>query len=117
MRSALVLSYLRTTVSLASKRADVTETTHTTGLSGSVLPAMLPATLASLAPKLERSTKRSRSAATEIAFLTYGEADVEHDFLRIIRLLAKCRLPSRSLWGRWRGQSEPAIHVVVVLDE
>lgn len=113
VRSAIVLSYLRTTVSLAAKRADATETTRSAGVSVSALPAPL----ATWSPKLERSTKKTRSAATEIAFLTYGEADVEHDFLRIIRLLADCPLPRQTLWQRLRGQVDPPIHVIVVLDE
>lgn len=119
VRNAATLAYLRTTVSLATKRAEGSETSTTVGVGGSAGPVtgVVPFRLKELAPKLERTTKRSRSVASEISFLAYGETDVEHDFLRIIRLLTRSPLLSTSWWGRLRGRVDPPVHVVVVLDE
>ena len=114
VRDALVLAYARTSLAFKETRSETTETGGTLGLEGGTLP---------LAPKLGLSRSRSRSKATEAAFLAYSHGDVEHDFLRILDLLNRPQPPPASRWrrmawrmrggarGTWQGR------VVVVLDE
>jgi tRNA A-37 threonylcarbamoyl transferase component Bud32 len=114
VRDALVLAYARTSLAFKETRSETTERGGTLGIDGGSLP---------LAPKLGLSGSRSKSRATEAAFLAYSHGDVEHDFLRILDLLNRPQAPPASRWkrmawrmrggsrGTWQGR------VVVVLDE
>ena len=113
-RSAIILSYARTSMSLANKRSESRESSRTLGMPS--LPG-LPG-LHGLSPRLERTTKTSRSLAVEASFLAYSDSDVEHDFLRIIRLLHSARTRERGLRRLLRRpRPHQPIHIVVVLDE
>ena len=114
VRDQLVLSYARTSLSFRETRSETTDRGATIGVDGGSIP---------LAPKLGLSRSRSKSMATEAAFLAYSHGDVEHDFLRILDLLNRPQQPPASRWkrltwrmrggarGTWQGR------VVVVLDE
>jgi len=114
VRDQLVLSYARTSLSFRETRSETTDRGATIGLDGGSIP---------LAPKLGLSRSRSKSMATEAAFLAYSHGDVEHDFLRILDLLNRPQQPPASRWkrltwrmrggarGTWQGR------VIVVLDE
>jgi hypothetical protein len=114
VRDQLVLSYARTSLSFKETRSEASERGATLGFDGGAIP---------LAPKLGLSRARSKSMATEAAFLAYSHGDVEHDFLRILDLLNQPQQPPASRWkrfawrmrggarGTWQGR------VVVVLDE
>lgn len=115
IRDAVGLAYLRTSASVATKKAEERERTTTVGASS--FPAGLSAVLAGLAPKLERASKRTDSLSTDVAFLTYADSDVEHDFLRIVSLLRTTPLKAPTWWGRWRGRTDPPVRVIVILDE
>ncbi len=115
IRDAVGLAYLRTSASVATKKSEERERTTTVGTSS--FPAGLSAVLAGLTPKLERASKRTDSLSTDVAFLTYADSDVEHDFLRIISLLRTTPLRSPTWWGRWRGHTDPPVRVIVILDE
>src|SRR5262249_29850096 len=65
------------------------------------------------------SRKTTASLATQASFLTYTDADVEHDFLRIVSLVARGeavppsrrRFRSRGQEPHWQGK------LVIVIDE
>jgi eukaryotic-like serine/threonine-protein kinase len=90
VQRALLVSYARTSLSFRETRSQSSERTRSLGLGG---PAggSLPAASAFnvLAPKFGYSKKNTNSIAREAAFLAYSNADVEHDFLRIVDLLRR----------------------------
>jgi serine/threonine protein kinase len=123
LQRALILAYTRTSLSFKETRANSVERGRSLGFDLSTAVPLL----AKLGPKLDLSRKETSSLATEASFLTYSDADVEHDFLRIVTLLTRPPMlaaPSRkrrllSVLGLpqpppappWQGR------IVVVLDE
>ncbi|MGF7236794.1 MAG: protein kinase domain-containing protein [Frankia sp.] len=81
VRNSILLAYARTSLSLTSRSGEDHEASRSLSV-GLSLP------FAGVAPKLDRGTKTTRSLAMEASFLTYSSADVEHDFVRIVELLA-----------------------------
>jgi serine/threonine protein kinase len=120
VRRQLVLAYMRTSLSYKATHEQGRE--RSAGLSLGLAGGLLDR----LGPKLELSGSASESLATEAGFLTYSEADVEHDFFRIVSLLRRgepaAAVPPRA-WRRLlrRGGEPPPApwngKVVVVLDE
>nr|WP_240929572.1 protein kinase [Streptomyces coryli] len=117
IQGKLLLSYMRTSLSYTQTHSESVEAGAAlgTGLTGRAGP------LSALTPTLNLSGRRTREQATEAAFLAYSETDVEHDLLRIIRLLSGTegrpeRQRRRTLRRRVRG-GRLRIHPVVVLDE
>ncbi|HEX6023795.1 MAG TPA: protein kinase [Solirubrobacter sp.] len=105
----LILAYWRTSMSFSETRSKATER-------GGGLSLGAPALLEALGPKLELSRKTTNSLATQASFLAYTEADVEHDFLRILDLLDR---PDTNRSRRRRRRDPPPWHgkLVVVVDE
>jgi serine/threonine-protein kinase len=115
-QQTLLLAYTRTSLQLAQTRGEESERAGAVGVGVGALPGVVGAVLGSLLPKLELSTKRSTSLATEASFLTYSATDVEHDFARIVReLRLGCREPGRK-WRRRTADRRP-VQLVVVIDE
>jgi serine/threonine-protein kinase len=116
-RQSLLLAYMRTSLSFKETRSDSSERATNVEFDPSKLSKVLrPVGL--MVPKAGVSTKRSRSLATEAAFLAYSETDVEHDMMRIIRMLSTAatrKRPRRVL--RWRRSMPYSLQLVVVLDE
>jgi serine/threonine-protein kinase len=115
-RQSLLLAYLRTSMSFKQTQARTSEHAAALDLGGAGTVAL---------PKLGLSAKRTRSAATEAAFLAYSQTDVEYDLVRIVRLVngegdtpfAGPRPgPGWRRPGRRRAQ-RPQVKLVVVLDE
>ncbi|MGI5163566.1 protein kinase domain-containing protein [Spirillospora sp. CA-253888] len=114
-RQALLLAYMRTSLSFKETRSDARERGATLDLgagSGQGAKALVEA----IVPKAGMSAKRTRSLATEASFLAYSETDVEHDLIRIVTLLRQeaHRTPRRR-W--WRRPAPVRLRPVVVLDE
>ncbi|GGO95880.1 protein kinase domain-containing protein [Wenjunlia tyrosinilytica] len=116
VQRSLLLAYTRTSLSFTQTQSESRERGTTLGL----------APKHGLTPTMNFQGRRTRSQATEAAFLAYSETDVEHDLVRIIHLLngSEGRLepqppPSRGLFGRRRLSSGARfrVHPVVVLDE
>ncbi|RFU37268.1 hypothetical protein DZF91_33785, partial [Actinomadura logoneensis] len=120
-RHLLLLTYMRTSLSFKETRSDASErgASAEVGLSASGMRAVGASGLA--LPKLGMSSKRTRSLATEAAFLAYSETDVEYDMMRIVRILSAPRPAGRrGLVRRRPGRSasgDPPLSLVVVLDE
>ena len=114
-RQSLLIAYMRTSLAFKETQADARER-------GAALELGGMRALASLAiPKVSMSAKRTRSLATEAAFLAYSETDVEHDLMRIVKLVNK-ELPvapgRRLLRRRSRHTGASARpHLIIVLDE
>jgi len=123
VQRALIVAYTRTSLSFKETRSSANERARSLGINLEALPM-----LGRLGPALDFSRKRTDSMATEAAFLAYSDADVEHDFLRIVSLLHRVLEPgdeTRSLGGRVRARlrlGRPAApgwdgRLVVVIDE
>jgi len=118
----LILAYTRTSLSFKESRGTAVEHARSLGLSAA------GPLLETLSPKLELSRKTTDSLATEASFLAYSDADVEHDFLRIVSLFRRVgegEERPRGWWRRLLGRP-PEIEpppppwegkVVVVIDE
>ncbi|MGH3377037.1 MAG: serine/threonine-protein kinase [Actinoallomurus sp.] len=115
VRHSLVTSYMRTSLSFKETRADATERTANLEFAPAKLARGMLGPAGMAIPKAGMSTKRSRSLATEAAFLAYSETDVEHDMMRIIRLLSTVPEQARGWWP-WRARPLD-LQLVVVLDE
>jgi serine/threonine-protein kinase len=116
VQQALLLAYTRTSLSFKQTHSEGSEGGGTVGFGVQRGP------LASLAPTLSMTGKRTSARAVEASFLAYSETDVEHDLVRIIQLLDTGRMPRqrRRLLRRRHGtrRGTPVrIHPVVVLDE
>ncbi|MFE6481862.1 protein kinase [Streptomyces sp. NPDC057757] len=115
VQRSLLLAYSRTSLSFTQTQSDSTERGTSLGL----------APQHRLVPTMNFSSRRTRSQATEAAFLAYSETDVEHDLVRIVHLLngsegrTRQQPVSRRLLRRWRRQENARlrVHPVVVLDE
>lgn len=124
----MTLAYARTSLSIKRSQSQSLEELATTAWgndaaksSGSPFVSLLGALL----PKLTLSRKRVSSLASEASFLAYTDADVEHDFLRIVSLLKKGYQRKTTFWQRlrrWLGGSSRSGEtiipkLVVVIDE
>lgn len=125
VQRSLLLAYSRTSLSFTQTQSESSERGATLGV----------APQSRLAPTVNFSGRKTRSQATEAAFLAYSETDVEHDLIRIVHLLAgiegrperaeRLRLRTRvarrmrTAPGRVRsdGAQRLRVHPVVVLDE
>ena len=116
----LLLAYRRTSLSMKDSRSSTVEQSGTFGTSAKAVP------LAGwLGASVRWSRKSVRVAATEATFLAYSDADVEYDFIHIVRLLTAPAAPLAkvSLWQRfWRRFAKsrvalPPVRLVIVLDE
>ncbi|MFI0941606.1 protein kinase [Streptomyces sp. NPDC021020] len=109
---SLVMAYTRTSLSFKQTQSESSERGSSVGLAPS------GGGLASL----NLTGRRTRAQALETSFLAYSETDVEHDLVRIVRLLGGDEGGPRPVRrGRWRrrGRDEPRlrVHPVIVLDE
>ncbi|MFJ5309998.1 protein kinase [Streptomyces sp. NPDC088350] len=115
VQRSLLLAYSRTSLSFTQTQSESSERATSLGLSPQHR----------LAPTMSFSGRRTRSQATEAAFLAYSETDVEHDLVRIVHLLngsegrAYGQHPGsrRLLRRRRREAARLRVHPVVVLDE
>jgi serine/threonine protein kinase len=118
----LILAYTRTSMSFKETRDNTVERARGVGV-GAAAPLV-----EALSAKLDFSKKTSDSLATEASFLAYSDADVEHDFVRILSLFRRGQEPDDHARRGWRRQmlggaslkgSAPAWDgkVVVVIDE
>jgi serine/threonine-protein kinase len=114
-RRALLVAYMRTSMSFKQTQTRSSETSASMDLAG-VGGAALAGLAGVQIPKLGVSAKRARSAATEAAFLAYSQTDVEHDLIRIVQLVNDPGERARPRWRR-RRRGFPRVHLVVVLDE
>jgi serine/threonine protein kinase len=122
-RHALLVAYMRTSLSFKETQSEARERSAGMDLSigpGKAVKAVADFTL----PKISMSAKRSHSLATEASFLAYSETDAEYDLMRIVSLVDGHRRDSvkerhilRRLWP-WRSRPVvPRLHLVIVLDE
>ncbi len=119
-RQSLLLAYMRTSLSFKETRADAWERAANVDIDPSKLGGGLLKPIGMAIPKTGISTKRSRSLATEAAFLAYSETDVEHDMMRIVRLLSSAAAHRPHGWRRLirrRRRTPFDLKLVVVLDE
>jgi len=126
-RHALLVSYMRT--SLSYKETQAKSTQQSAGLNVGLGPGKLVSAVADIAaPQVSMSASRSQSLATEAAFLAYSETDVEYDLMRIISLVNRTLdTPTgrhrwlRRLRPRWLQRhglaAPPRLRLVIVLDE
>jgi len=121
-RHALLVAYMRTSLSFKETQSEARE--RSAGLDLSLGPGKAIKAVADFTvPKLSMSAKRSHSLAMEAAFLAYSETDVEYDLMRIVSLVdqragpdAERRTFVRRLWPS--DHQDPAQpHLVIVLDE
>lgn len=107
----LVLAYARTSMSIKRSRKE------SEGISGKLEPS--GSFLSKLGIKAEAGFTRSEEAATEASFLEYSVADVEHDFIRIAKLLSEPGLQAtRRWWTFWRrAKAARARRLLVIIDE
>ncbi|MEV6107524.1 serine/threonine-protein kinase [Streptomyces sp. NPDC051940] len=113
VREPLLLAYTRTSLSYKEMHSDTREAGGAAGFGAQQGP------LAAVAPNLNIAGKRIRAQAMEASFLAYSETDVEHDLMRIIRLLSGLEGPDsrpRRLLRRRRDR-RLRVHPVIVLDE
>jgi serine/threonine protein kinase len=121
-RHALIVAYMRTSLSFKETQSDARE--RSAGLDLSLGPGKAVKAIADLTvPKISMSAKRSHSLAMEAAFLAYSETDVEYDLMRIVSLVdqrAKSDDERHALLWRLRPsdhQNPAQPHLVIVLDE
>lgn len=121
-RHALLVAYMRTSLSFKETQSEARE--RSAGLDLSLGPGKAIKAVADFAvPKLSISAKRSHSLAMEAAFLAYSETDVEYDLMRIVSLVDQKAEPDamrRTFARRLRpaDHRDPAQpHLVIVLDE
>ncbi|MER5612486.1 serine/threonine-protein kinase [Streptomyces sp. NPDC002215] len=112
VQNALILAYMRTSLSFKQTHSEGSERGGTVGM------APQQGLVASLSPTASLTGKLMSTRATEASFLAYSELDVEHDLVRIIQLLdlGHVRRERRGLLRR-RRTTRLRIHPVVVLDE
>jgi serine/threonine protein kinase len=128
-RHALLVAYMRTSLSFKETQSDSHQTSA--GLNVGVGSGNLVKAVANIAvPSVSLSANRSQSLATEAAFLAYSETDVEYDLMRIVSLVDKAhagagghgghggrRRSWRRLIKRGRVAGSPRLHLIIVLDE
>ena len=121
-RHALLVAYMRTSLSFKETQAEARERSATMGVGvGSDKGARTLTNF--VVPNLSMSAKRSRSLATEASFLAYSETDVEHDLIRIVSLVDQedgipIVQPSRlrRFWP-WSRHERSRFHLLIILDE
>jgi len=120
-RHALLVAYMRTSLSFKETQSEARE--RSAGLGLGIGPGKLGAADFAV-PTVSMAAKRSQSLATEAAFLAYSETDVEYDLMRIVNLVARMPMPAagRRSWRqrlrpRQPGPEQPRLHLVIVLDE
>jgi len=121
-RHALLVAYMRTSLSFKETQAEARERSAAMGLGAGSGKGI--GTVSDLVtPKFSMSSKRSQSLATEISFLAYSETDVEHDLMRIVSLVDReggipivqaSRL--RQFWP-WSRHERSRLHLLIILDE
>ncbi len=122
-RHALLVAYMRTSLSFKETQSEARERSAAMDLS--IGPAKAVKALADFAvPTVSMSSKRSHSLATEAAFLAYSETDVEYDLMRIVSLvdgmpdiMAERRSWLRRLWPRLARPDQLRLHLIIVIDE
>jgi serine/threonine protein kinase len=119
-RQSLLLAYMRTSLSFKETRSNAWERSANVDIDPSKVMGGLLRPIGLAIPKSGISTKRSRSLATEAAFLAYSETDVEHDMMRIVKMLSstvvrRARGRHKLVW--WRHRRPFDLQLVVVLDE
>jgi len=121
-RHALLVAYMRTSLSFKETQSETRE--RSAGLDLSIGPGKAMKAVADFTvPKISMSAKRSRALETEAAFLAYSETDVEYDLMRIVSLVdqeAKAEAKRGTLVRRLRRpdhQDLGQLHLVIVLDE
>lgn len=122
-RHALLVAYMRTSLSFKETQSEARERSAAMDLS--IGPGKVVKALADFAvPTVSMSSKRSHSLATEAAFLAYSETDVEYDLMRIISLVdgAPDLVAERTSWLRrlWPWLARPhqrRLHLIIVIDE
>jgi hypothetical protein len=121
-RHALLVSYVRTSMSYSQTQSRSAQ--QTAGLNVGLGPGRLVKAVSDVAgPELQLSMNKSRSLATEAAFLAYSETDAEYDLMRIISLVSRTlTMPAgrrpRFRWLQRRGlAAPPRLRLVIVLDE
>ena len=122
IRHALLVAYMRTSLSFKETQAEARERSAAVGVSP-VSGKGIGALLNPVMPTLSMSSKRSKSLATEASFLAYSETDVEYDLMRIVSLVDRqgsipIIQPSRlrRLWP-WFQHERPRLHLLIILDE
>jgi predicted Ser/Thr protein kinase len=115
VRREVGVAYARTSMSMSLTQKHESE--HSRSASIGAAGALLQG----LAPSLGRSRRSSSSFERQASFLAYSDADVEHDFLRIVGLLRQMSntpVKKAGFWARlrrprrtWNG------HLIIVLDE
>jgi serine/threonine protein kinase len=122
-RHALLLAYMRTSLSFKETQSEARERSASVDLG--LGPGKAVKALADFAvPSVSMSAKRSHSLAMEAAFLAYSETDVEYDLMRIISMVGSVTeaAPEPRSWLRrlWPGPALPGprrLHLVIVIDE
>jgi serine/threonine protein kinase len=122
-RHALLVAYMRTSLSFKETQSEARERSAAMDLS--IGPAKVVKALADFAvPTVSMSSKRSHSLATEAAFLAYSETDAEYDLMRIVSLVdgapdlvAERRSWLRRLWPWLARPDQPRLHLIIVIDE
>jgi Cdc6-like AAA superfamily ATPase len=124
IRGRLLTAYARTSLAYKQTASQSQERSTTYGLGGPVTASAGKGKVTIPLPKLSKRRVDTESLATELSFLAYTEADVEHDFLRIIELLSRRDAIDKSrpariwAWLNGKPRSEPMkSKLVVVFDE
>ncbi len=123
LAEAITFSYARTSLSFKQSQSRATEDVLSASLGGELGGALPAGPVRKLVPMLGASRKRTTAAAREATYLAYTDTDVEHDFIRILALLAASRPVPRRAWQRLferirrRRADGPPPQVVIVLDE
>src|SRR5262249_48841011 len=121
-RHALLVAYMRTSLSFKETQAEARERSAAIGVgagSGKGIGAVTNLVI----PKLSMSSKRSQSLATEASFLAYSETDVEYDLMRIVSLVDReggipivQRSRLRRFWP-WSHDERSRLRLLIILDE
>ena len=126
-RHALLVSYMRTSLSYTETQTRASQ--QAAGLTVGLGSGKLVKEVADIAaPQLQMSVNKSKSLATEAAFLAYSETDAEYDLMRIISLVNRTLSTTagqRSWWRRLRLPwlerhgliAPPRLRLVIILDE
>jgi hypothetical protein len=121
-RHALLVAYMRTSLSFKETQAEARERSAAIGVgagSGKGIGAVTNLVI----PTLSMSSKKSQSLATEASFLAYSETDVEYDLMRIVSLVDReggipIVQPSRlrRFWP-WSHHERSRLRLLIILDE
>jgi len=122
IRHALLVAYMRTSLSFKETQAEARERSATMGM-GAGSGKGTGAVTNLVVPKFSMSSRRSQSLATEASFLAYSETDAEYDLLRIVSLVDReggvpiiQRSRLRRFWP-WSRDERSRLHLLIILDE